>query len=183
MKKLILFLAFVMLLVPSVQAQRIAVKTNLVGWAAMGTVNLGVEPALWSQWTLAIDGYYNPFSYDQGRQTKMWGIQPELRYWFCQKYSGHFIGLHGQYADYDYGMNKYRYNGSFSGLGLSYGYSLPLATRWRLEFNLGAGWIRKNYEKTGLPQWEDKDIVFYPRVKENGFGITKAGLNLIFIIR
>ena len=34
-------------------------------------------------------------------------IQPELRYWPCRKFEGHFLGVHGHYAYYNVGPVSY----------------------------------------------------------------------------
>ena len=35
---------------------------------------------------------YNPFRQEGDRRWKHWFVQPELRYWMCQPYGGHFFG-------------------------------------------------------------------------------------------
>ena len=75
------------------QAQEVAVKTNLL-YDATTTLNLGVEIGLGSKMTLDISGNYNPWRFHDYR-LKHGLIQPELRYWTCEKFNGHFFGLHG----------------------------------------------------------------------------------------
>jgi len=200
-------------------AQKLAVKMNGLGlgtFAGFGqwspTPNLGVEVALWPKWTLDIDGFWNPFKYSENKFTKFWAVQPELRYWFCSKFNGHFLGLHGQYVDYErFGMRKFVYEGKFYGAGLSYGYSLALGHRWKLEGNIGFGWNDVTHDKKWFrldpnnPNPSPKDqlwkvygpkygnIVFanemeqqvpYPvAIHKNYWGVTRAGLSLIFVIR
>ena len=183
MNKKLFMISFIMLFTVSSFAQKLAVNTNLLGWAAYGTINVGLEPALSPKWTLALDGYYNPYKYESGSQTEAWGVQPEVRFWLKSKFAGGYFGLHGMYSDYDCGMKMYRYNGTTTGAGLSYGNAIVLAKRLRLNLNLGLGWLRNDYEKTGLPQWEDRDIIYYGHTLENRFGITKASVAITFIIR
>ena len=212
-------------------AQKLAVKMNGLGlgtFAGFGqwspTPNLGVEVALWPKWTLDIDGYWNPFKYSENKFTKFWAVQPELRYWFCNKFNGHFIGLHGQYVDYErFGMRKYVYEGKFYGTGLSYGYALSLGHRWKLEGNIGFGWNNVQHDKKWFRlaptylggEWDnfldpaDKrwkaygpeygNMVFVDEnghpvldplgdpaptpIKKNYWGVTRAGISVIFVIR
>ncbi len=162
-------------------AQRLAVKTNAVGWAFYGTLNLGAEVALAPRWTLDVQGFYNPWEFSDHKQSKFRAVQPELRHWFCRKFAGHFVGLHGGYADYDFGMNKYRYDGWTTSLGASYGYSLPVAAHWRVEANLGLGWLHKEYDRSDRVQYPG-DVVMYDPQTKNCFGITRAGLSIVFLI-
>ncbi len=164
------------------RAQHLAVKTNAVPWAFYGTFNLGVEAAVWPRLTLDVQGLYNPWEYSDHKQSKFWSVQPELRYWFCRKFAGHFAGLHMGYTDYDFGMKKYRYNGWMTNLGLSYGYSLPVAGRWRAEFELGGGWLHKDYDKEGRPDNFPDDVRIYESDVKNQFGLTRAGVSIVFLI-
>lgn len=76
-----------------------AIKTNLPYWGVGGTFNLGAEFRLARHWTLDLEAGLNPFdgknddgSYD--RTMKHFRAHPELRYWFCESFQGHFLGLH-----------------------------------------------------------------------------------------
>ncbi len=181
MKKIIITFILALFLLPCVQAQHLAVKTNAVEWAAAGTINAGVELGIAQKWSIDVDGLYNPWTFSDMRSAKMWGVQPELRYWFCRKFSGHFVGLHGQYANYDAGLWKYNYDGWLAGAGMSYGYSLPLHERWRLEFNLGLGWNYMDYDKNDRVHYAD-DVRMYAPETRNYIGITRAGISISFLI-
>ncbi len=200
MRKILLTLAVLFAVASAGYGQKIAVKTNALGWLSAVTTNVGVEVALWPKLTLSADGYYNPFKdWGHSKSTQLWGVQPELKYWFCQKFYGHYIGLHGQYAEYDAGLFKNRYEGSYYGAGLSYGYSLPIGYRWRVDFSLGVGWKhwagyqgkgeRVVYRRLGSPEipvqgsdWDNKEFIPDPRPADN-FGVTKANVSFVFIIR
>ncbi len=179
--------------------QKIAVKTNALGWVSAVTTNVGVEIPLWPRWTIAADAYYNPFDQwgaaENRRSSWLWGVQPELKYWFCRKFYGHYIGLHGQYSEYDAGLFKYRYKGTYYGAGLSYGYSLPIAYRWRLDFSLGLGWKHWDNDEVywridpagtlPTPGSAPDNKTFIPGMEgvKNTFGVTKASVSAVFIIR
>ena len=88
--------------------QSVAVKTNLL-YDATATINAGVEVGLAKRWTLDFSGNYNNWEMSNNRQWKHWLVQPEARYWFCNKFIGHFLGIHahgGQYniSNLDNGM-------------------------------------------------------------------------------
>lgn len=56
-------------------------------WA---TPNLGVELGLGRATTLDISGNYNPFEKNDGKMFKHWLVQPEFRYWLCERFNGTF---------------------------------------------------------------------------------------------
>lgn len=91
MKKRI-FIALVALdsLICPALAQKTAVKTNLL-YDATTTMNLGVEFGLSPKWTLDVSGNYNPWTFSKNKKWKHWLVQPEARYWFCNKMMGSFI--------------------------------------------------------------------------------------------
>lgn len=94
----LLFIAITMLIVP-VKAQNVAVKTNIL-YDALLNVNAGVEVGLAPRWTAEISADYNSWTLSHDRKWKHWFLQPEVRYWFCERFSGHFVGAHligGQY--------------------------------------------------------------------------------------
>lgn len=188
MKKILLTISLLFAVAATGHAQKIAVKTNALGWASALTANAGVEVALWPRWTIAADGYYNPVrNWGNYKRSELWAVQPELKYWFCRKFYSHYIGLHGQYSEFEAGMCKNIYDGTYYGAGLSYGYSLPIGFRWRIDFSLGVGW--KHWDMNGVYKrvthdWDDKVFVDDPRYpSRDTFGVTKVGISAVFIIR
>ncbi len=186
MRKLLTLIGCCLFFAATASAQRVGVKTNLLGWGAYGTINAGVEPALTPYLTFAVDGYYNPYTYEAGNSSKFWGVQPELRYWLKTKFTGAYIGINSLYSSYDFGMRLYRYDGWMTGVGAGVGYSYPFAKRWRATVGIGAGWKHKEHVVTNLPQYVDRDIIYpngFDTTIKNSFGITKAELSITFIIR
>ena len=119
------------------RGQRVAVKTNLLADATT-TFNIGVELALHPKWTLDVSGNYNPWTFRDNRKWQHWLVQPEARYWFCQKMSGHFLGFHVEGGAFNIGnlnvnmkllgtdfrrLKDKRYEGWLAGGGIGYGYS------------------------------------------------------------
>ena len=103
------------------------------------------------RWTLNTHIYYNPFTFKDNRKWKHIRVQPEVRYWLCQKFNGHFFGLHVLYTHFNAGqvplpfgifpdVKKYRYQGNSYGAGLSYGYQWILTPRWSIEGSIGVGY-------------------------------------------
>ena len=87
------------------KAQDVAIKTNLL-YDATATVNLGVEVGLAPKWTLDLSGNLNAWNHDENTKWRHWMAQPEARYWFCDRFSRHFIGFHALGGQYNFGGIK-----------------------------------------------------------------------------
>ena len=165
MKKILVCILFILGLFPAEsKAQKIAVKSNLL-YDATTTMNLGLEVALVRRWTLDIPVNYNPWKFDETR-LKHWGIQPELRYWFCESFNRTFIGLHAHYADFNVGGWP----------------DWPLISekkRWSIEASLGLGYARIIYEKYPCATCGTKQ----KDTSKNYVGPTKASVSLIYVIK
>ena len=191
MKKLILgvFLA-VCWCTGTANAQDIAAKTNLLYWSST-TPNLSFEFGLGKRTTLDLTGAYNPWTLnkDSNKKIKHWLVMPEFRYWLCERYNGHFFGLHSGYVFYnisgvrvlfqDKSTKNHRYQGWATGAGLSYGYSWILGKRWNIEATIGLGYIYSNYDKYECATCGK----FKGSRNKHYFGPTKAGISLIYIIK
>lgn len=187
--KRILIAAIVCLIGLPVCAQHIAIKNNLVFDATL-TPNLGLEFALGKKITLDISGNYNPFTFSDNKKFQHWLAQPELRFWTCEKFAGTYFGIHALAGEYDVAnidlpsdwirnLANNRFEGYFYGGGVSVGHQWVLGKRWNLEASIGAGYARVEYDKYGpLKSDPKKDSGTY-----NYFGVTKASLSLIYIIR
>lgn len=145
--KILLAAGFLLVFGTSIHAQvqrnetylpKFAIKTNALYWAT-STPNLGIEVGLAKKLTLDISGNYNPWKFGDDRQIKHWLVQPELRYWLCERFNGSFFGLHGHYGEMNvsnlniFGMGHDRYDGNLYGAGISYGYQWIISKRWSME--------------------------------------------------
>lgn len=173
------------------QGQRIAVKTNLL-YDALYTINIGVEVGMAPRWTLDVSGNYNGWTLSHERRWKHWLVQPEARYWFCDRFAGHFLGMHILGGKYNIGglkngisflgtdfskISERRYQGWFTGAGVAYGYAWILGTHWNLEAELGVGWIYTRFDsypcaRCGRKLAEDRPHHYV--------GPTKAAVNLVY---
>ncbi len=186
----ILLAALMLLGCPLAQAQKAAVKTNLL-YDALLTPDLGLEVKLAPQWTLDVTGNVNFWKINQHRW-KQWSVQPEARFWFCQAFSGHFLGAHligGQYnfgnlplgfkfLGTDFGqLRDNRFQGWMGGAGVAYGYSWILDRHWNLEAELGIGWIYAHYDKYPCAVCGTR----LDSGDHNYFGPTKAAINIVYI--
>lgn len=147
------------LAMPAANAQDVALKTNLINDIALSP-NIGVEVGLAPKWTLDMTAEMNLWKVD-GRSWKHLYFQPEARYWFCQRFSGHFIGFHALGGIYNFGklnlpfnmlgsnlkeLKDKRYQGWAAGAGVVYGYAWPLHKHWNIEAALGIGWLYTRFD-------------------------------------
>lgn len=110
----------------SVSAQKMAVKSNLLS-AANGALNAGVEYAFGSKSTFDLSGSIRPWKRSEGYVNKYWLIQPEYRYWTCQKFNGSFWGAYLNGAQFNVGEKD-----AFRALPLAERAPIcRLAGRWR----------------------------------------------------
>ena len=89
-KRLFCLMCLMYLFTSATWGQDIAVKTNGLFWATT-TPNLGLEIALSPRYTLDLSGAYNPWTFKDDKKMRFWLVQPELRYWLCEKFEGHFV--------------------------------------------------------------------------------------------
>lgn len=190
MTKKLIALAFVCLaVVPIAHAQKVAVKTNLL-YDATSTLNLGVEFGLAKKWTLDVSGNYNPWTFSDNHKFKHWLVQPEARYWFCEKFNGQFLGLHAHGGEFNVGgtmpwglknstIQANRYEGWALGAGISYGYHWMWSSRWSMEFTVGVGYAYLDYGQYRCEKCGDK----IADKNKHYVGPTKAGITLIYMIK
>ena len=176
MTKFIIFLC--LFVCTSAFSQEIVFKTNTLYWAAL-TPNVGVEVGLSDKTTLELNGMMNLFVLNDNKKINFLAVQPEYRYWFCQSFIQHFVGLHLHYANYNAGLKQYRYNGNLFGAGVSYGYDWYLSPRWNLEATLGIGYAYMDHEVYDRP----KCGAFKGLENRHYFGLTKIGVSIIYFLK
>ena len=185
----------------SANAQKVAIKTNALYWAT-ATPNIGMEFAMGDRWTFELEGGYNPWNLDSDNNIKVkhWLVSPEVRYWFCNSFQGHFIGINANYTQFNIGglpqgmpnlfvnlntevpmpdLSVARIQGWAAGGGLTYGYAFPIARRWNMEFTVGYGLWYTEYD-----QFESRKCgLFQQSVGRLALGPATAGISFIYMIR
>lgn len=133
-------------------AQQVALKTNLL-YDATTTPNIGMEMGVGRKHSIQLYYALNPWTFGSGddkKYIKHWMLAPEYRYWFCQRFNGSFIGIHGFGGEFDAanvklpfglypGLENHRYDGWYIGGGVTYGYQWVLSRHWNLEAGIGFG--------------------------------------------
>ena len=194
MKKLLIIFSLLLVAMSASAQNNVAIKTNLLYGATSYTPNLSIEVGLGKQTTIDLAMGYNWFNVDfcnnNNKKLAHWIVQPEVRYFLCERFNGHFFGAHTTYSEYNIagynlpmffgkGSQDFRHQGHAYGAGISYGYQLILGRKWNLEFNIGAGYMQFEYDKFDRVQCGkliEQDVV------KNYFGLTKAGITISFML-
>ena len=104
---------------------------------------------------------------------------PEFRYWLCERYNGHFFGLHSGYVFYNISGVRVLFQDKSTKNHRYQGYSWILGKRWNIEATIGLGYIYSNYDKYECATCGK----FKGSRNKHYFGPTKAGISLIYIIK
>lgn len=184
-----------------------AVKTNLL-FDALLAPNIEVEvpfgkkhrwsvmAELWCPWWRFDHnpaGDVNPYYRDDQRPTRiayqllMGGA--ELRYWFPGRcaaavpvLTGPFVGVYAAGGKYDLGCDGKGDQGQFVSIGISAGYSWPLARHWNLELSAAIGYIggpKVHYEN----EFDDARLIYRSDDDwKSWFAPTKLKVSLVYII-
>ncbi len=177
----------------SASAQKVALKTNIVQDALLDP-NIGVEVGLAPKWTLDVTGQLNAWTIGDGHRWKHWLVQPEARYWFCERFAGHFLGFHALGGQYNFSrlgnkitnflgsdlskLTDQRYQGWGAGAGVAYGYAWPVHKHWNVEAEIGIGWIYTRFDS--FPCKDCGKKIDSDRA-HNYVGPTKAALNIVYL--
>lgn len=125
---------------------------------------------------------------------RIYGLDVDVRRWFgkaaVQKpLTGHHVGVYMQALTYDFETGGRGFIGGQPGgdifdrstwsAGVEYGYSMPVAERLNVDFNIGVGahWGRQ-YEYTP----EDNCYVWQSTSMKRWFGPTRAEVSLVWLI-
>lgn len=189
-KRVLCLFIFLSALCGTARSQDVALKTNLLADATLSP-NLGLEFGLAPRWSLDLTGQYNGWTVNE-HKWKHWLVQPEARYWFCDHFAGHFLGLHAIGGQYNFGnikngvsflgsdfssLTDHRYQGWAVGAGIAYGYSFILGRHWDLELEIGVGYMYTQFDK-----FECKDCGKKVDTSDHHyFGPTKAAVNLVYV--
>lgn len=162
-----------------------AVKTNLLYDAAL-VPNVGLEFYLGKGWSVCGDWMYAWWSKDaKHRYWRVYGGELEVRKYFGRKAAekplqGHHLGVYAQGLTYDFETGGKGYLSDFGyGVGVEYGYSLPVAKRLNIDFGLGVGYGGGKYK---VYDPEDGCYVYKETKKRRWFGPTKAEISLVWLL-
>lgn len=170
-----------------------AVKTNLMLLGMDAIANAAGEvflPPLWERhFSVDLSLVYSPYTVASSWKFRALAIQPELRWWIQRKlpWGGQFVGLHTHVAWYSVSTNSLDYyqdrdgRSPLWGAGLSYGYALALPwwSRCSMEFTLGAGYARLDYDVF----YNVPNGAKYASGTKNYWGLTRAGISFMYNLK
>ncbi len=175
------------------KAQHLGLKTNLLYWATT-TPNCGIELKVSDHYTWSASIGYNAFNFpnsnsSQGlrRNPKIhhWLMAAENKYWFCQAFERHYMGLSLIGGKYNAGgitfipfMKNHRYEGWTCGTGLNYGYQWTLSSRWGIDASIGLGYMFMKYNQYQSKRCGDLE----KRSTFHYVGITKLSVSFTYYI-
>lgn len=169
----------------------LAVKTNLLYGVGTMTPNLAFEFGIGKRNSLELFASYHPWKLNnktlENKKFVHALFRSEFRWWFCERYNGHFLGAHLLGAVYNINRynvpmlfdKEYRNEGWAVGAGATYGYHWGLSKHWGIEFNIGLGVAYMSYDRLDCTRCsrlsESKKKVYV--------GPTRAAISLVYIIK
>jgi hypothetical protein len=162
-----------------------ALKTNMLYDLAM-TPNIGVEFHLGKGWSIGANWAYAWWKNDnKAFYWRVYGGELDVRKYFGKQakerpLSGHHVGIYGQGLTYDFDLGKAGILSQLSyGVGLEYGYSLPVTEALNIDFGIGFGYLGGEY-KVYEPM--DGCYVWQETRQRHWFGPTRAEVSLVWLI-
>lgn len=164
----------------------ISARTNMLYDLAL-IPNIGLDIYLGKNFSLSGNWMYAWWKNDNIYwYWRTYGGDLGVRYWFgkaakAKPLTGHHVGLYGQIITYDFELGGRGYLGDrwTYGGGIEYGYSLPIARRLNIDFNLGFGYLGGEF-KEYLPI--DGHYVWQATKRRQFIGPTKAEISLVWQI-
>ena len=157
MKRIYLIVVAVFLSHMEMDAQKFSVSTNLLGYAALGTMNLDASYALSRRWSLVAGVIYNPFSFSSGEdqyQMRQLSYCLGARLWPWHIWSGWWFASKIRYQEYNMGgiLSPQTEEGDRIGAGLYSGYTYMDSRHFNMEFGLGFWAGLDKYRKYSCPK-------------------------------
>ena len=124
----------------------LALRTNLLQWATL-TPNIGLEWRIDPNWSVQANVAYTYWSWSSGdRRYSVLDLSPEVRRYLGATRRG-YIGLMGQFGNFNYKFSQTGKQGDFYGVGIVGGYQLPVGRCLTLDFGAGIGYVHADYDK------------------------------------
>lgn len=160
----------------NVDAQRIAVNTDVLMDACLAP-SIGVELTLAKKSTLNINGLYGRKIL--GKEMRIAALQPEWRVYISGRpMYHHYIGVIGLLSSYKLDFDNKCHDGDACGLGVSFGYVLPLKDRLLIDFHSSLGGAYYHQKEYMIGDDYDKTHVNYA-----GYPVANASGGLLIPLR
>lgn len=185
--KVVKYIATILLLfccTSMLHAQKIAVKTDALLLGTM-TPNLGGELIVGERTSVCLTAFGNNKPW--GKDIKMMGIVPELRYWFNGRpLIRQYIGIAALGTHYDITWKEDMYQGDALGAGISFGHVWRLGRRIAVECYASCGAVYFKHKHYNVND-NFEDYEQFEDAHNNVTGIkimpTKIGISFTYIIK
>ena len=166
-----------------------AIKTNMLFDAAL-TPNLEVER--WfgknNRFSVMAEVWFPWYVWkSNSRSYEVLNVGLEGRYWFAKskKYpnrpiTGWFVGAYAAGGKYDLEWKSKGYQGEYTSLGLSVGYTWRIGRNFNLEASVAGGWVSGPY-RYYEGRFDDTHLIWQYNANLSYFGPTKAKLSLVYL--
>ena len=172
-------------------------KTN-IAFLAASVANIGVEYLINDRLSVDFPVVFSPYNLKSGgensyaKKLRLFGFQPEIRYWLSSPMDGLFVGFHTHFLWYNVtnildGNREIRYQDTDDkplwGFGISYGYSMKMSQiikgmsdNFGMEFSLGLGYAKMYYDRFyNIPNGRK-----YSSDTRSYWGVTRVGVNFTY---
>ena len=132
-------------------------KTNLPALGLLDA-NLAFEVEMGRHLSFSLPVYYSAADwFSVQNKFRVFGTQPELRFWFRDNFSGPFLAAHGTFGYYNIALQSETFriqdrdgcHPAYGG-GFNFGWKFRLdrnrADRWGLELSIGGGYLNLDYD-------------------------------------
>ena len=120
------------------RAQRIAISSDAVKWAALSP-NLGFEIALSQHHAFSLSAATCPVKVSDALSVTHITVIPEYKYWLRMPFYGHYMGANLLYSSYEAAGSRYSGAGNIVAACVNYGYSFIINSRWNVVPFAGVG--------------------------------------------
>lgn len=160
------------------------IRTNLL-YDAFLTPTLGIEWHVNPNIGIKLDASFAYWGSSHGQVHKLWIVSPEFR-WYMGNARRFYLGAGGNIGEFNIykGMvgslvsGQTGYQDKVYGGGITTGYLLKLNTHLSIDFNLGLGYTRFEYDSFGIHnrvrEYKGKNLT------RNIWGPTQAGISLVW---
>ena len=124
----------------------LTLRANLLRWATLSP-DLGIEWRISPSVGIMVNSSYTSWSWnDKERRFGLWEVAPEVR-WYLGKQKRGYIGAMYKAGSFNYKFTETGRQGDIMGGGLTGGYMLRLNDAFSLDFGLGIGYLRADYDE------------------------------------
>lgn len=167
---------------PEIRRSECRIGTNLL-YDVVTVANLSFEVGFARHMALNLFATFSPWDIRvPDVKLRSLILQPELRWYFGNDFIKHYVGVEGHYGWYNValgGRTRYQDRDGDTplwGAGLSYGYVLPIAKHFGMDFSISAGYAHLVYDCF----YNIKNGAKYTTQSRDWWGPTRIGVSIYY---